>query len=312
MKQADFLVSVVVPMYNAEPFISSTLESILHDKVTPIEVIVVNDKSTDHSLERVRKFHDDRIRVIDGPGCGAPGAMNAGYAAARGSIIMLCDSDDVYPDARIREQMLFLHSHPEYDGVCGKFSTIDKSGKFVAEMQSGDVPLEITEELRNGKLRTSLCTYAVRLALAKKAGCFREFFEAGYDIDFQLRLGEAGRIAYVPKNWYMYRIHASSITHTQSNSLRAFFERTALELQTQRQTRGLDDLQRGCPPSKPRIRQGRPHAASEHIQEQLIGRAWREHASGKKIAALRTGVHALVTNPWSPQVWKSVFALAWK
>ena len=61
MKQSHMLVSIIVPMYNAEKFISATLESILREKEISIEVIVVNDKSTDRSLDRVRDFHDERI-----------------------------------------------------------------------------------------------------------------------------------------------------------------------------------------------------------------------------------------------------------
>ena len=256
------LVSIIVPMYNAENFISRTLESVLHEREILIEVIVINDRSTDRSLDRVREFQDERIRIIDGPGRGAPSAMNAGYAEARGSIIMCCDSDDIFPAGRIRQQTQFLERHSEYDAVCGKFSTIDSKGNLVAEMQCGNTPAEITEELINGKLRTSFCTYAVRSSLVQRVGLFREFFEAGYDLDFQLRLGEAGRIAYVPENWYFYRIHSSSITHTQPNLLREFYERTALDLQQQRRTSGSDDLQRGRRLSKPSFAESPVHSAT--------------------------------------------------
>jgi glycosyltransferase involved in cell wall biosynthesis len=306
------LISIVVPMYNAEKFIAATLESILRDKGTVIEVIVVNDKSTDHSLDRVREIQDERIRVIDGPGRGVSSAMNVGYAEARGSIIMCCDADDLFPTARISRQVQFLKSHPEYEGVCGIFSTIDSKGNFVAQMQCGDAPAEITDELVNGILRTSFCTYAIRSSLAQKVGGFREFFESAQDIDFQLRLGEAGRIAYVPENWYFYRLHASSITHTQSNAVRAFFERTAFELQRQRRMSGLDDLQRGCPPAIPSFGRSPGHSAAEHLQKHLLGRAWREHQVGKKIPALQTGVRALMANPLKFRVWKNVLALVFK
>jgi glycosyltransferase involved in cell wall biosynthesis len=312
MQQDKPFVSVIVPMYNAEKFISETLVSILREKETLIEVIVVNDKSTDRSLDQVRRFHDERIRVIEGPGRGAPAAMNAGLANAKGSVIMICDSDDIYPPTRIRQQGQWLESHPEYGAVCGNYSTIDSKGKLIADMECGDSPIEITDELINGKLRTSFCTYAVRSSLAQKVGCFREFFEAGYDLDFQFRLGEAGRVAYVPDNWYFYRIHPSSITHTQPNFVRQFFERTAFELQHQRRTSGLDDLQRGCLPSKPNFNQLTPLSATDHIQSQLLGRAWREHQVGKKISALRTGVRALLANPLNISVWKSVLAMALK
>ena len=75
--------------------------------------------------------------------------------------------------------------------------------------------------------------------------------KSGYDIDFQLRTGEAGKIFYVPENWYFYRIHSSSITHTQSSLIREFFAEVAHTMQRQRRISGQDDLQRGFPPSKP-------------------------------------------------------------
>jgi glycosyltransferase involved in cell wall biosynthesis len=312
MKKGHPLVSIIVPMYNAEKFISETLVSILHEREISIEAIVVNDKSTDRSLDRVREFHDERIRVLDGPGCGAPGAMNAGLANARGSIIMICDSDDLYPGTRIRSQVRWLDSHPEYDGICGKFTTIDSKGNLIAEMQSGDAALEITNELINGKLRTSFCTYAIRSSSALRVGGFRDFFEAGYDLDFQLRFGEAGRVVYVPENYYFYRLHPSSITHTQSNVVRQFFERTAFELQGQRRSCGLDDLQRGCPPLKPSSNRVSALSASEHIQGQLLGRAWREHQAGTRLSALRTGARALAVNPLNFHAWKSALALLLK
>jgi hypothetical protein len=176
-------------------------------------------------------------------------------------------------------------------------------------MQSGDTEIEITDELMKGHLRTSFCTYAVRSALVRKVGEFREFFEMGYDLDFQLRVGEAGRIGYVPENFYFYRLHSSSLTHSQPNAMRQFFERTALELHRQRIADGLDDLQRGRPPEKPGSDLAAVHSAGAHIQAQLLGQAWREHNGGQRMAALRMGIRALTINPINAEAWKSVLAL---
>ena len=312
MTQDRPLVSIVVPMFNAAQFIPTALKSILHEKEVPIEVVVVNDRSTDGSLDRVKEFNDARIRVLDGGGRGAAHAMNVGFGDARGEILMFCDADDAYPDKRIDVQARWLQSHPEYDGVCGTFSTIDRKGKFVARMQSGDTEIEITDELMKGHLRTSFCTYAVRSALVRKVGEFREFFEMGYDLDFQLRVGEAGRIGYVPENFYFYRLHSSSLTHSQPNAMRQFFERTALELHRQRIADGLDDLQRGRPPEKPGSGLAAVHSAGAHIQAQLLGQAWREHNGGQRMAALRMGIRALTINPINAEAWKSVLALLLK
>ena len=309
---APLLVSVIVPVRNAERYVSEALASILDEKKTPIEVIVVNDKSSDRSLERVSEFRDARIRVIEGPGRGYSASMNAGLAAARGSIIMECDADDLYPKHRIKQQVRWLDSHPEHDAVCGSFSTIDHKGDLIAHLECGADPADITHELIDGKVRTHLCTYAIRSPLIVKVGSFRGYFESGGDIDFQLRLGEVGRIAYVPENCYFYRLHGSSITHTQPTAIREFFGQKAYEFQLQRRRDGLDDLQRGCPPPKPDADVSRVHTANEHVQEMLLGRAWREHRARRKAQSLRTGLRALMTNPMKISVWRSVLALALK
>ena len=303
------LVSVLVPMRNAETFISEALSSILCENETPIEVIVVNDKSTDQSLDRVLEFRDKRIRVIDGPGRGISACLNTGLAEVRGSIVMRCDADDLYPEPRIRQQVRWLQGHPEYDAVCGAFSTITPRGNPITELQCGDHSSDITAELIGGVIRTHLCTYAIRLSLITKIGGFREYFETGEDLDFQLRLGEAGRITYVPENWYYYRLHATSATHTQRAVEREYFERISYDLQKQRRAFGHDDLQKGCPPAKPAPGRSAVKDVGEEIQGMLFGKAWCEHRTGKKARALKTGIRALIAKPLNFDAWKSMMAL---
>lgn len=306
------LVSIIVPLHNAEKYISLALASILCERQTLIEVIVVDDKSTDASLKCVLELRDQRIRVIDGPGRGISACLNAGLAETRGEIIMRCDADDLYPQARIRQQVAWLEQHPTYDGVCGSFSMIDCQGKVVADLECGLEPIDITDELINGRIRTTLCTYAIRASAVTKAGGFREFFETGEDIDFQLRLGESSLIAYLPKIWYFYRIHQSSITHTRQAAIHQFYDQKAHELQNQRRVSGLDDLQRGRVLSMPSFDQSAPDSANDHIQGQLLARAWREHRAGKKVQALKTGLRALALRPLNSALWKSLFALVLK
>ncbi len=171
---------------------------------------------------------------------------------------------------------------------------------------------EITDELKGGKIRTHHCTYAMRASLVQKAGGFREFFQTGEDLDFQLRLSESGRVLYVPENWYLYRLHATSITHTQQTTLREFFARTALELQSQRRQSGADDLQRGNPPPIPNVEGSQVNTAKAHVQGLLLGRAWREHGLGQRMRALRSGARALAAGPMQLHAWRSVAALVLK
>jgi glycosyltransferase involved in cell wall biosynthesis len=304
------LVSIIVPMHNAQDYIAQTLASLLRETRTAIEVIVVNDRSTDASLARVLEIPDPRIRVVDGPGRGIAACVNAGLAAAEGAVIMRCDADDLYPENRIRRQVAWLAANPEYAAVCGSFSTIDRDGRAVVDLPCGTEPLEITHELRSGVVRTHVNTYALRTELLARIGGFREYFESAEDIDLQLRFGEAGRVGYLPENWYFYRLHACSVTHRLGKTLLEFYHQTAIDFQKQRQRSGLDDVQRGCPPSKPDA--GSAYSAAARIQGHLLGRAWREHLAGEKAKALATGLRALTANPSDVRAWKSVVALALK
>ena len=173
------LVSVIVPVHNAEQFLSAAIKSVLTQTYRAIELIVVDDHSDDRSIDLIRTFRDERIHLISNSGRGASNAMNTGWVEARGDVIAFCDADDIYPVDRIRQQVEWLESNPEYGGVCGAFSTIDGAGKLITLMQRDDTALDITSELARGVVRTSLCTYAIRASLAKKVGGFRDFFEIG-------------------------------------------------------------------------------------------------------------------------------------
>ncbi|HEY9657465.1 MAG TPA: glycosyltransferase family A protein, partial [Allocoleopsis sp.] len=239
------LVSIVMPLYNAERYVFAALQSILRERSISLEVIVVNDGSTDHSLREVYRLKDNRIRVVQNTGKGIAAALNTGLAAAQGSIFMRCDADDLYPMHRFSQQIHWLQNHPEIVAVCGNYEAIDSRGTSIIQFWCGTEAEDISVELRNGISRTHLCTFAVRTEVLRQLGGFRSYFVTAEDIDMQLRIAEVGQVWYLPDVSYRYRIHDSSITHTKSSSEREFFDFVVREFQRQRQDTGEDDLQRG-------------------------------------------------------------------
>jgi glycosyltransferase involved in cell wall biosynthesis len=306
------LVSVIVAMRNVESHIGDCLASILSTTDVSLEVLIVDDQSTDRSLERAQSVRDDRVQVLQGESRGISASLNLGLKTARGSIIMRCDADDIYPAGRIREQALWLQSNQEFESVCGAFSTIDATGRHISLMPCGTHPCEITDELKGGRTRTHLCTFAIKSTAIQKLDGFRSFFETAEDIDFQLRLGEVCRVMYVPNDWYSYRLHAASITHRQGISRRAFYEEMAKEFQYQRKLTGLDALQQGCEPQVPMAENDASFTAEEHIRQLLLGRAWNEHRRGKKLKAFRSALRALRIRPNSLATWRNLIALGLK
>src|SRR2546423_15218001 len=106
-------ISVLIPCRNAERYIRATLDSVLAQKDVGLEIVVIDDGSTDRSMDVVREVKDPRIRIIPGPQRGISAAFNAGLVAARGEIVARCDADDLYPPDRLAWQVKFLADHPE-------------------------------------------------------------------------------------------------------------------------------------------------------------------------------------------------------
>lgn len=307
------LVSVLIPIRNAAPFVQAAIESVLRQTGGRVEVLAIDNGSTDRSAEVVRGLLDARIRVVSSPELGIAAALNRGLAEARGAFIARCDADDRYPDDRLAGQLSFLMNHTECDAVCGSYTTTDGDGRFVNAMDCGTRELEITGELRRGTTRTSLCTFTMRReAVDRVAGGFRPWFVTAEDIDFQLRFAEVGRVFYEPRSVYCCRLHDASITHTQSCLEREFYEQTARVFAQQRAERGTDDLACGRPPSPPVSERPSRRDAREHIHELLIGRAWRHHASGQKWLAVKTGLTACLRRPEDLEAWKSLATLVVK
>src|SRR5689334_7451045 len=111
------LVSVVMPMRNAQRFVVESLRSLLaqagQGETFELDVVVVDDGSTDRSADVVRALNDPRVRIVPGPQRGISAAFNAGLAAARGQILARCDADDLYPPDRLDWQVRWLADRSE-------------------------------------------------------------------------------------------------------------------------------------------------------------------------------------------------------
>lgn len=305
------LISVIMPMRNAEPFVHEAVSSVLAQPGVEMELVVVDDGSTDRSAEIVQSFGDPRIRIVPGPRKGIAAALNAGVAEARGEFFARCDSDDWYAPDRFARQLAFLQNNPAFGAVCGKYTLVTESGKVVLDSVMNTSAEEITNELRTGYGRTHLCTYLIRMHYVRELSGFREYFVGTEDSDFLLRLGEQTRIWFEPIHNYTYRLHGESITHTQSHALRDWYERLMVEFQLQRQKLGIDQLQVGRPPPVPNFGT-EPKTPEKRIQEELLGRAWKEHRRGNKRDAILAAWKGCVRRPINLKAWRSFVAIVLK
>ncbi|GEO05599.1 hypothetical protein AAE02nite_32630 [Adhaeribacter aerolatus] len=108
------LVSVLMPVYNAEKYLAEAIESILNQTYPHLEFLILNDGSTDASTEIINCYHDHRIRVIHSPeNIGLIAQLNIGLALATGQYIARMDADDISQNTRLEKQVRFMETHPE-------------------------------------------------------------------------------------------------------------------------------------------------------------------------------------------------------
>lgn len=114
------LVSVIMPAYNARPYIAEAMQSVLSQDYPNIELIVVDDGSVDGSAECAKMF-GDRVKVIRQANAGVAAARNKGLDEAKGELIAFLDADDVWLPGKISAQVEYLRQHPETAVVYGTF-----------------------------------------------------------------------------------------------------------------------------------------------------------------------------------------------
>lgn len=115
------LVSVVIPVFNGEPFVRSAIETVMHQSYGTIEVIAVDDGSTDHTLDALQRAASDfgrfPVRIISGVNRGVAAARNLGIAHAQGAFVSFLDVDDVWAATKIQKQVEALLANSAYAGV---------------------------------------------------------------------------------------------------------------------------------------------------------------------------------------------------
>lgn len=123
------IVSVIMPAYNAEKYISEAMESVLSQTYPHLELIIINDASTDNTKNVVKKSIDERVIFLSNDeNKGIAESTNRAIAVAKGEYICFLDDDDVTSRNRIEIQVEYLEKHPEIDVLGGSYCDIDAQG----------------------------------------------------------------------------------------------------------------------------------------------------------------------------------------
>jgi glycosyltransferase involved in cell wall biosynthesis len=208
------LVSIVVPVFNGEKFLAECLESLLAQDHPEIEVLVVDDGSTDGSAHIAGRYPEVRALARAHEGLGA--TRNAGVAAATGPLVGFCDADDLWKPNKASAQVAYLDAHPDVDLVLCRQDTIFEDG---AEHPDWLIPDQAHGDL-DGVSPTSAL---VRKAVFDRVR-FRTDMDAGADFNFLVRARAAGfRVELLHDSLRIRRIHGDNMTDREGPAFDQMF-----------------------------------------------------------------------------------------
>lgn len=128
-------VSIITPIYNSEKYLKETIESVLNQSYTNFELILINDKSTDSSLKICESYKDERIKIIDlKENGGVCKARNIGIKEASGRYIAFLDSDDIWTETKLEEQLNFMKENKAKIS-CTAYYRINIKGELIGKVQ---------------------------------------------------------------------------------------------------------------------------------------------------------------------------------
>lgn len=200
----SILITVILPTYNCEKYVKDAVNSILNQTYSNLEVIIIDDCSTDSTLQIIKSYQDSRIQLIEKEkNTGYTDSLNYGISIAKGKYIARMDGDDISLPRRFQKQIDFLESNPEVV-ICG--TAIKIIGKDTIERHPSN----------HEDLQIKLCfssifhhpTVMMRAAVLKQ-NHYDKDFEPAEDYELWTRLAFVGKTANLEDVLLHYRIHSS-------------------------------------------------------------------------------------------------------
>lgn len=222
-------VSVLMPAYNAEKYISEAIDSILNQTFEDFEFIIINDGSTDRTKEIILEYGDPRIVLLENEkNSGIVVTLNKGLDVAKGEYIARMDADDIAVPERLQIQVIYMDKHPEI-GVLGtglkKFGDeINEEKRFFSQKP----------DILKAELLFATCIAHPTVVMRKDV---LDAFHIRYEIDYAgaedflmwWRLSQKTQIATLPDILLNYRIHKSQITHDKGEKYKILMDKVLTE-----------------------------------------------------------------------------------
>jgi len=238
------LISVIMPAYNAERYIKQAIDSILNQTYTNIELLIIDDASTDSTASIIASYHDKRVRIYKNEkNTGYLKTSNILLSLAKGAFITFQDADDFSDINKIEYQLKTFEKHPEI-GVCAtNYIAMRDDG---SEMFCSIFPLEFNDIMsyipENFYIHPN--TFLFKREVYESVGGYREYFDriGCEDYDWLCLIAEKYSIIALKEAFYYYRFSENSITRSFKNRRNLYSLELVRFLFKQRKKTGTDAL----------------------------------------------------------------------
>jgi glycosyltransferase involved in cell wall biosynthesis len=214
-------ISIVMSVYNSRRFIDQAVESVLEQSFEDFEFIIIDDGSSDDSMDIVRSYGDERIRIIENEGnLGLTASLNRGIESARGDYIARIDADDVWVNYKLDVQIDYMKINPGV-GVCGTLANIiDEKGEIIRKT---NFPARHKAIIWSMIFVNPISHSSVmaKTELTKK-NRYNENIKKSQDYELWSRLSPQTRINNIPERLVSLRRHSETISNTQSGEQLSF------------------------------------------------------------------------------------------
>lgn len=209
------LVSVIVPVYNQTMWLRETIESILLSSYSNLEIVIIDDGSTDKSaVQVINSIEHPKVRIVRQNNRGLAGARNRGIREAKGHFILPLDADDRIDPNYIRDAVQALVNNP-------KLSFVTCYVQYFGDYSHQWIPIGLVESVILIENAASVCSAVFRADVIKQLGCYDESMPAFEDWDLLCRLAEGGYEGDVlPRVYFYYRRHQDSMMNRDVSRMR--------------------------------------------------------------------------------------------
>lgn len=220
------LVSILMPAFNAEKFIAEAIRSILDQDLPNWELLILNDASTDSTLNIINTFNDDRIRIFEqDENQGYLLSCNKLFEKVQGEFITFLDADDSCATNRISTCIAAFDEHLQLDFLTTDHIRTNGSGKLLSEHK---VWVDYERYASDPNYYPTICcaTIFLRKQLLRQIGGYNPFFKeiGGEDYHWLFLLSRAGKGIHVKESLYLYRTHAHQTHLLNTDPLKYFMQ----------------------------------------------------------------------------------------